>query len=184
MEIEGDLAESFELSNDRMQVTLKLRSGMHWDLPSKREIDSQDFLFSWNKFTKVSAYRSFMSREASPDGPIESVSAPDAKTVVIKLASPDPAIMTLLASNNMFIVMPRESDGGFDPKTEIRGYGPWLFDSYQPSLGLAFKRTPTTTFATAPSLTASRSTSSRSTRPGSPSSAPARSGPAFRTRTT
>ena len=31
-----------------------------------------------------------------------------------------------LAFDRLFYVMPRESEGGFDPRFEIRGYGPWL----------------------------------------------------------
>jgi ABC-type transport system substrate-binding protein len=38
--------------------------------------------------------------------------------------------------------MPREADGGFDPKRDVRGHGPWMLDAYTPSVGLTWKRNP------------------------------------------
>ena len=43
----------------------------------------------------------------------------------MKLKQPDAALLTLLAGWDQLYIMPRESDGGFDPKTNIRGHGPW-----------------------------------------------------------
>ncbi len=38
--------------------------------------------------------------------------------------------------------MPRESDGGFDPKGEVRGYGPFLLEDYKPSALHVWRRNP------------------------------------------
>src|SRR5579862_215360 len=38
--------------------------------------------------------------------------------------------------------MPRESDGGFDPKTQIRGHGPWILENYTPSASVTWAKNP------------------------------------------
>lgn len=40
------------------------------------------------------------------------------------------------------LIAPREMDGGFDPRSEIRGAGPWVLSDYRPSAGLTFARNP------------------------------------------
>ena len=57
---EGDLAESYELSPDKLSITFKIRPGMKWDsrAPTNgREIDAQDVAFSFNKFATISPLR-------------------------------------------------------------------------------------------------------------------------------
>jgi peptide/nickel transport system substrate-binding protein len=38
--------------------------------------------------------------------------------------------------------MPRESDGGYDPRREVRGHGPWMLESYEPSVRFVWARNP------------------------------------------
>jgi ABC-type transport system substrate-binding protein len=38
--------------------------------------------------------------------------------------------------------MPRESDGGFDPRREVRGHGPWMLESFEPSVGMTWVKNP------------------------------------------
>jgi peptide/nickel transport system substrate-binding protein len=98
-------------------------------------------VFSWNKYSRVSPLRAdFAYSEANPSAPVESVSAPDNRTVVFKLHHPDASIVQLFATSVLFYLMPRESDGGFDPKGEVRGYGPWLLEEYRPSSLFNWKR--------------------------------------------
>ncbi|HEY7269002.1 MAG TPA: ABC transporter substrate-binding protein, partial [Dehalococcoidia bacterium] len=54
--IDGDLAESWETSPDKLTLTFKIRPGMKWDPRSPtngREIDAQDVAWSWQKFGAV-----------------------------------------------------------------------------------------------------------------------------------
>jgi peptide/nickel transport system substrate-binding protein len=143
---EGDLAEKFELSDDKLQITFKLRQGLKWEQKAPtngREIDAQDVVFSWNKFAKVSPFRGdFAYSDTNPSAPVESVSAPDNHTVVFKLKQPDASIVQLFTTAILFFVMPRESDGGFDPKGEARGYGPFILDEYKPSTLITWKKNP------------------------------------------
>jgi ABC-type transport system substrate-binding protein len=146
-EVEGDLVESSEMSQDRLQVTLRLRQGLNWEQrapTSGRAIDAGDVTFSWNKFGRASPSRGDLiyNGETSPGSPVESVSSPDPRTVVFRLKQADSSFLGLLASDRIFYVMPRESEGGFDPRTELRGYGPWLMSENRPGFLRAWTKNP------------------------------------------
>jgi peptide/nickel transport system substrate-binding protein len=145
--IEGDMMESWEVSPDKLTITFKLRQGMKWDPQaptSNRPIDTEDILFSWKKFGALNPSAANLVYDATkaPGAPVESLSAPDARTIVMKLKQPDSALMTTLAGWDQFYPMPRESDSGFDPKTTVRGYGPWMLDDYRASAYTHWKRNP------------------------------------------
>ncbi|HLF76374.1 MAG TPA: ABC transporter substrate-binding protein [Dehalococcoidia bacterium] len=144
---EGDFVESWELSADKLQVTFKLRSNIKWDAraPTNGRIaDAQDVLFSWEKYKKVnaSAQNIAYNAETAAASPVESLSAPDSRTLVMKLKRFDSSLFQLLTSFDHFYIMPRESDGGFDPRNEVRGHGPWLLDEYVPSARLTWRKNP------------------------------------------
>ena len=137
-QVEGEAANSYEISPDRLTYTWKLRPGMKWDnrAPTNgRNMDAEDVLFSWKKFGEVnpSAVNMVYNATRAPGAAVESVTAPDASTVVMKLKKPDAALLTLLAGWDQFYVMPRESESGFDPKSVVRGHGPWQMEEYVPS---------------------------------------------------
>jgi ABC-type transport system substrate-binding protein len=146
-EVEGDLAETYEFSPDRLQLTMKVRRGLKWDSKaptSGREIDSGDVTFSWNKFARIHQQRGILAYNAqtAPDAPVESVAAPDNNTLVFKLHKPDAATLPLFASAFGLYVMPRESEGGFNPRGETRGYGPYLLEEYLGSSRFVWKKNP------------------------------------------
>lgn len=136
-EVEGDLAESFELSGDKLQITFRLRQGLKWDARAPtngRAIDSADVLFSWRKFSQASPFRTDIVYHPtlSPGAPVESVSAPDGRTFLVRLRRPDASVLSLFAFDRLFHVMPRESESAFDPRLDVRGYGPWLLEENNP----------------------------------------------------
>jgi ABC-type transport system substrate-binding protein len=50
---EGELAESWEVSPDRLSITFKIRQGMVWDRrdpTNGRQINADDVVFSWEKY--------------------------------------------------------------------------------------------------------------------------------------
>jgi ABC-type transport system substrate-binding protein len=145
-EVEGDLAESFELSPDKLQLTMKLRQGLRWDSrapTSGRVIDADDVVFSWNKYARLSPFSADVAyKPNNTSAPVESATAVDPRTVVFKMRQPDAAVTILFANMRTLNVMPRESDGGFDPKGEIRGYGPWLLEEYAPSVRVVWRKNP------------------------------------------
>jgi ABC-type transport system substrate-binding protein len=145
--VEGDLAESYELSGDKTQLTFKLRQGVKWDsrAPTNgRAMDAEDVLFSWGKYARLntSASNLVYNAENAPSAPIDSVSAPDSRTIVMKLKQFDSSLFQLFASYDHFFVMPRESDSGFDPRSVVRGNGPWQVEEYVPSSRIIWRRNP------------------------------------------
>ncbi len=144
--VEGDLAESFELSGDKMQVTLKLRAGMKWDSRSPtngREIDAEDVVWNWKKFSQVGVRRTdLMYDPAAPGAPVTDMQAVDKRTIVVKLKEPDSSALQLLASARIFFVVPREAEDKFDSRNEVRGSGPFLLDKYTPSALFHWKKIP------------------------------------------
>lgn len=145
--VEGDTGESYEVSPDKLQITFKVRQGMKWDArppTSGRPIDAQDVVWSWAKFAKYngSAANHVYDPDIAPGAPVESVTAPDSKTVVFKLRKPDASELTLLATWDQLYIMPRESESQFDPRNEIRGHGPWVLDEYRPSAYINWKKNP------------------------------------------
>ena len=145
--IEGLAAESYELSPDKLTLTFKLRQNMKWDSRAPtmgRALDAQDVVFSFNKFAQVNNLRSNLAYNAqsAPSAPAESVTALDDRTVVMKLRQPDSRVLAMLVAYDYFNIMPRESDGGFDPRREVRGHGPWMLESFEPSVGLVWTKNP------------------------------------------
>jgi peptide/nickel transport system substrate-binding protein len=146
-EMEGDAAESFEVSGDRLQVTFKLRPGIKFDARAPtngRVMDSSDVMYTWDRFSKLSPNRGDVVYNATsaPFSPVESMSAPDSRTIVVKLKQPDAAVLQLFAYNRNFYIMPKEAEGGFNPKGDVRGSGPWILAESRPSAGRVWRRNP------------------------------------------
>jgi ABC-type transport system substrate-binding protein len=144
-DVEADLAESWEISEDKLQITLHLRQNVKWDArapTNSRPVVADDVVFSWNKFASLSPYAGVLANSKSKDAAVLSLTAPDSKTVVVKLGFPDAAALTMLGSSAALYIMPKESDGGFDPKGTTRGSGPWVLDEYKPSGGFTYAKNP------------------------------------------
>jgi ABC-type transport system substrate-binding protein len=145
--VEGEMAESFEVSPDRLTITLKMRQGVAWDQKpptSGRTMNAEDVVASWDRYAVEHPNAGSLAySEENSSAPVESVEATDASTIVIKLRQPDHTVLPIFADFATFYVMPAEAaNGGFDPKTEIRGHGPWLLDEYEPSVGFTFVKNP------------------------------------------
>jgi ABC-type transport system substrate-binding protein len=143
--VEGDAASSWEVSGDGLQVTFKIRPNMAFDPrppTNGRALDAADVKFSWDKFSTKSNARSDMTNAINPSAPIEAVTAPDDKTVVVKLAFPYAPILQMLAFIRYLIIEPREADGGFDARTDMRGSGAWYMAKYTPSVGWEYRKNP------------------------------------------
>jgi ABC-type transport system substrate-binding protein len=81
-----DFAESWEISPDGLQITMKLRANAKWHNKAPvngRAADSSDVLFSWNRYTTNAPLRGLVSNSANPQAPVLSMAATDARTVVI-----------------------------------------------------------------------------------------------------
>ncbi len=143
---EGEHAESWELSPDKLTLTFKLRQGMKFDTRAPtngRAADSGDVVWSWNKYIANNpGAKSLAYTSESTAAAVESVSAPDANTVVFKMHQPDASIIPLFSAADKFYVFPIEADSKFDPKQEIRGAGPWMLTEYVPSTRFVWSKNP------------------------------------------
>jgi peptide/nickel transport system substrate-binding protein len=143
--VEGDVANAWEVSQDGLQVTLKLRPNMKFDprAPTNgRAITAQDVKWSWDRFAALSPSRGNLVNSVVPEAPVESLSAPDASTIVVKLAFPQAGILKYLAWNWLLSIVPTEADGQFDSRQEMRGSGPWMMTKYERSIGWEYRRNP------------------------------------------
>jgi peptide/nickel transport system substrate-binding protein len=144
-EYDGELAESWEWSGDRLQMTLKLRPDVkfHNKQPvNGRTLDVNDVLFSWERFARVGADRSAIANSANPDAPVLSVTAPDSRTIAIKLKYPVSYLTSILGQwiTGHITIFPKEADSGFEPRHDMIGTGPYMLERYTPSQGFALRR--------------------------------------------
>jgi peptide/nickel transport system substrate-binding protein len=148
-EMGPDLAESWEVSADRLQITLKLRSGVKWhNKPpvNGRTVDVDDVLFSWERYTRLSPFRALTFNSVNPDAPVLSMTAPDARTIQVKLKEPLSYALNYFASYGSFsgnmVLLPKEADGNLDIRRNIVGHGPFELASYTPAVGFTLRRNP------------------------------------------
>ena len=149
-EVEPQLAESWEVSGDKLQITFKLRKGVKFhDKPpvNGREFDSEDVLKSWDNFigSESPNNKAASANSLNPSAPIISWEAPDANTVVLKLAEPTSMIFQRLRSmitGEVGSIYPKEYGNGFDAQKDQIGTGGWYLDKFEPSVTLNYKRPP------------------------------------------
>lgn len=144
-EVEGNIAESWEFSADRLTLTVKLRPNVTWHRIAPvngRNVDVDDVLFSAKRLFAQGTQRAVFSNAVNPGAPITSVTSPDARTVVFKLSFPMVSLPALLAHEfgGYFHILPKEADGGFDVRYQAIGSGPWQVGDVQPSVRLSVKK--------------------------------------------
>lgn len=144
-DVQGYLASSWE-QPEPTRVVFKLRPNATWENKAplnKRAIDAEDVAFSWNKFAAQNTSRKDLAKlPDNPSGPVESVKAIDKSTVEFKLQYPYAPFLSAMAYSRYLQVMPRESEGGYDPRNETRSGGPWILDNYQRSVAFQMRKNP------------------------------------------
>lgn len=142
-----ELMESWEWTPDHLQLTFKLRPGVKWhNKPpvNGRVLDVDDVTFSWQRFVAKGTDRSFLSNVANPNAPVLSVTAPDSRTVVIKLKEPIVFLLAALTAvqTGKPNIIPKETDTTFDIRKDMIGTGPFMLNKYTPTVGFNYKRNP------------------------------------------
>jgi peptide/nickel transport system substrate-binding protein len=136
--MEGDLAESWKVSDDGLTYTFNLRSNAKWqNLPpmNGRPVTAQDVVWSFERLMKVSSNKSSFDQ-------VDSVTAPDARTVQFRLKDVYVPFETLIGQP-LFWIMPREvieADG--DATKRVVGSGPFIFDKFDPGISFSGKKNP------------------------------------------
>ncbi|MEM9677656.1 MAG: ABC transporter substrate-binding protein [Pseudomonadota bacterium] len=120
-EAEPYLAESVTTSDDGLTVTIKLKDANFHD---GKPITSEDVKFSVETIKANHPFKTMF-------GPVESVETPDAKTAVLKLSQPHPALMLAMSSQLMAIIPKHIYGDGQDVKAHpqnsenVVGSGPF-----------------------------------------------------------
>ena len=125
--IEGDLAESWTMSPDRMTYTFKLRSDIRFHDGSK--LTSADVAESYRRIVRPPP-GVYSARQADHSA-ISSIETPNPATVVFKLQFPDAAMPGNFASpwNCIYSAEKLKTDPLF-PKSNVLGSGPFVFGDY------------------------------------------------------
>ncbi|HLF77979.1 MAG TPA: ABC transporter substrate-binding protein [Dehalococcoidia bacterium] len=143
----ADLAESWEFSPDKLQLAFKLRQNVKWHNKAPvngRLLDMDDVLFTWKRYVPIGRYRGDLLNSANPSAPILSVTASDARTVVMKLKQPSVDLLAHLAIayQGKPSIVPKETDSTFDIRRDMIGTGPFVLANYAPSQGYTYTRNP------------------------------------------
>ncbi len=125
------LAESWELASDGTGVTLKMRRGVKYQ--SGRELVADDVVKNFEKAADKDRGINMLPAVQS----VDSVTAPDASTVVIKMKRISPEITDILQA--MAIIDPSGMEG---LKQRTAGSGPFRFVEWVPGDRLVTERNP------------------------------------------
>jgi peptide/nickel transport system substrate-binding protein len=127
-------------------IAFSLRQGMKFDQrppTNGRPLTAADVVASWEKFTAEAVYRTDIVNAASKTAPVLSLTATDPSTISLTLAFPDAQLLPSLNFWGGLWILPKEAHGGgLDPKTDMRGSGPWTLEKYTPSVGFSLKKNP------------------------------------------
>ena len=145
-----------------LSLTLKIQPDAKWHNKAPvngRPFVMDDLMFSWRRFIAKGRDHGAVANSANPEAPVLSFTAVDSSTAVIKLKEPTCYLLALFAPTTVgkMVIIPKETDTTFSIEKDMIGTGPYILTDYKPSIGMTFKKAPTTTRRTSPS-------SSRSTR--------------------
>jgi ABC-type transport system substrate-binding protein len=109
-----------------------------------RDLDAQDVVFSWDRFSRVGGQRSGVANSANPNAPIMSVTSPDARTIVVKIKEPIVYALGLFGARENINLIPKEAadTNVFDIRQKPISIGPYYLSDYTRSVGFTMKKHP------------------------------------------
>jgi len=136
--IVADLAESWEISEDGLTYTFKLRDGVKWH-------DGQPFSSADVKKT-FDTVKNPPEGQASPRqfvfNAVETIEAPDALTVVLNLSKPSPALLANLANGAMMIGAAHIIEAKGNLEADLIGTGPFKLKEYIRGVSIELEKNP------------------------------------------
>ncbi|MBN1536916.1 MAG: ABC transporter substrate-binding protein [Anaerolineales bacterium] len=120
------LATGWEISEDNLTWTFHLQEGIKFH--NGRELTADDVVYSYQRIMNPDTGSGASWRFSA----VESIDAPDALTVVIRVASPSPNLLNMIGGYKGMSIVPKEIvDDGTVNTTPI-GTGPFKFVEYVP----------------------------------------------------
>jgi len=146
--IEGDMAESWEFSPDKLTLTMKIRADAGTP-PNQaplngRKLDASDVAYSWQRFAATGSGRQDLVNAANPAAPVLSLTATDDRTIVVKLKEPVASILAGFSSQlqGLYFIVPKEAESAVDLRRNPMGAGAYYLSEYTPSSRLVYTRNP------------------------------------------
>ncbi|MBI2886904.1 MAG: ABC transporter substrate-binding protein [Chloroflexi bacterium] len=136
IELDGDLAKSWEVSSDGLTYTFKLREGVKWqNVPplNGRELLAEDVKFAFEDYQNSIQRATFEN--------VARIEAPDKYTVKITLKDPNVDFVASIAA--MAFIHPKEikdQDGSWRQKAI--GTGPFILETWTPKQGVKYRANP------------------------------------------
>ncbi|MEI4472398.1 ABC transporter substrate-binding protein [Frigidibacter sp. MR17.24] len=139
MTIQPQLAESFEVSDDGLQVTFNLRQGVKWH-------DGTPFTSKDVAYTCMQVWKVLHGRGRTIFGNVTEVQTPDDHTAVFVMSKPSPGMLKSLAAQQTQL-LPAHLYEGTDPMTNPYnlkpvGTGPFKFVSFVAGDNLVLEKNP------------------------------------------
>jgi len=135
LSVQPDLAESWTISPDGKQMTLKLRAAK---LHNGEPLTSADVKFTYERI--INPQTKAVARAFFTD--VEKVEAPDARTVVFSLKQPNVALLIYMAHPNASIVSQKVAQAANDDlskKEHAVGSGPFRLAEWAPDNFMRFE---------------------------------------------
>ncbi|MBO1902390.1 ABC transporter substrate-binding protein [Leucobacter weissii] len=136
-EIVPALAEEWEVSDDGLTYTFTLQEGV--EFPSGAPVDAEAVLYSWNRAFDLGGCGAYFLSSGKSESPIDEITAPDDRTVVVTLTERANNFLPALTNVNTGIIdrTVLEAEGGDTAEdqstwlaTHSAGSGPYTLESY------------------------------------------------------
>ncbi|MCM3764760.1 ABC transporter substrate-binding protein [Neobacillus niacini] len=129
--IEPAIAETYEVSDDGLVYTFKIRNGVQFH--NGNAVAANDVKYSFERIMGTKTGEPL----SSDFNVIQAIETPDDKTVVMKLKQPDSSFLYRLTANQSAII-PESNDA--DQNTKPIGTGPFQFVEYNPENNLIIEK--------------------------------------------
>lgn len=137
-ELEGDLAESWEMSEDGLTWTFELREGVKWQNVAPvngREFTAADVVCTVDEIKERGHQKADLSA-------VSSVETPDDYTVIFHLSEPYPDLAYKFAGHNLWIVPCEGTSGQFNLEEQAIGTGPFMLTEWVKDKTRTYVRNP------------------------------------------